>query len=220
MDKGKLSTGANLLRLSTRGINFVLCTFAGLGAGLAAQKVPALGRLGDDGRFFLRRFDELFCPVPGFEKPESGSKKTSRPMTSPALNRAKAKPLSDSHQAARWMIFVLLMNLMGGVVGVFLPPFFLQKKDMALGFFIGSKLSALNHYALQSLTGKLLSLGDEGRKWFWFWNILRWILLAAACRVLIFVSPACLLAAMGSYGWFLVVLGLAQWRSHSLSKTS
>ena len=38
MDKGKLSQGADLLRLSTLGINFVLCTFAGLGLGLLAHK--------------------------------------------------------------------------------------------------------------------------------------------------------------------------------------
>ncbi len=43
MDKGKLSTGAILLRLSTLGINFVLCTFAGLGLGLLARKFLHVG---------------------------------------------------------------------------------------------------------------------------------------------------------------------------------
>lgn len=43
MDKGKLSTGSSLLRLSTLGINFVLCTFAGLGLGLLAKKFLHLG---------------------------------------------------------------------------------------------------------------------------------------------------------------------------------
>lgn len=33
MDKGKLSASADLLRLSTLGLNFVLCNFAGVGAG-------------------------------------------------------------------------------------------------------------------------------------------------------------------------------------------
>jgi F0F1-type ATP synthase assembly protein I len=33
MDKGKLSTSANLLRLSTLGMNFVFTTFLGAGAG-------------------------------------------------------------------------------------------------------------------------------------------------------------------------------------------
>jgi len=33
MDKEKLSTSANLLRLSTLGINFSLCTFVGIGLG-------------------------------------------------------------------------------------------------------------------------------------------------------------------------------------------
>jgi F0F1-type ATP synthase assembly protein I len=43
MDKGKLSTGANLLRVSTLGINFVLCIFAGFGLGWLAQKYLHLG---------------------------------------------------------------------------------------------------------------------------------------------------------------------------------
>lgn len=43
MDKRRLSTGANLLRVSTLGINFVLCTLAGLGLGLLARKFLHLG---------------------------------------------------------------------------------------------------------------------------------------------------------------------------------
>ena len=43
MDKGKLSTGSNLLRLSTLGINFVLCTFAGLGFGWLLNRYLHLG---------------------------------------------------------------------------------------------------------------------------------------------------------------------------------
>lgn len=38
MDKRKLSEGANLLRLSSLGITFVLCTFAGLGLGLLLRR--------------------------------------------------------------------------------------------------------------------------------------------------------------------------------------
>jgi F0F1-type ATP synthase assembly protein I len=43
MDKGKLPAGANLLRLSTLGINFVLCTFAGLGIGWLLNRFLHLG---------------------------------------------------------------------------------------------------------------------------------------------------------------------------------
>ncbi len=43
MDKGKLSTGANLLRLSTLGITFVLCTFAGLFLGWLLKRFLHLG---------------------------------------------------------------------------------------------------------------------------------------------------------------------------------
>jgi hypothetical protein len=138
-------------------------------------------------------------------------------MSSPALNRPKAKPLPVHPEMARWMLLVVTVNLSGGVSGA-LAAFFLQKRDLALGFFIGSLLSTLNLYALQSLTGKVLALGERGRKWFWFWNVLRWVLLAAACRLLLFISPACLLAAVGSYVWFLVVIGLVQWRSTSSIK--
>jgi F0F1-type ATP synthase assembly protein I len=43
MDKGKLPQGTDLLRLSSLGINFVLCTFAGLGLGLLLHKYLHLG---------------------------------------------------------------------------------------------------------------------------------------------------------------------------------
>jgi len=43
MDKGKLSTGANLLRISTIGLNFVGCTFAGLGLGWLLRHFLHLG---------------------------------------------------------------------------------------------------------------------------------------------------------------------------------
>jgi hypothetical protein len=39
LDKGKLSTGANLLRLSTLGLNLALSIFAGLALGWGAQKI-------------------------------------------------------------------------------------------------------------------------------------------------------------------------------------
>jgi hypothetical protein len=116
------------------------------------------------------------------------------------------------------MLFVVVTNLLGGFSGA-LVAFFLQKKELALGFFIGSLLSTLNLYALQSLTGKVLELGERDRKRFWFWNVLRWMVLAVVCRLLLFISVACLLAAVGSYIWFLIVLGLAQWRSTSFPKT-
>jgi F0F1-type ATP synthase assembly protein I len=43
MDQEKFSTGANLLRVSTLGINFVLCTFLGVFLGWGAQKLFHLG---------------------------------------------------------------------------------------------------------------------------------------------------------------------------------
>lgn len=43
MDKRKLSAGADLLRLSTLGINFALCVFAGVALGWAAERWLHLG---------------------------------------------------------------------------------------------------------------------------------------------------------------------------------
>lgn len=43
MDKGKLSASANLLRLSTLGLNFVLCNFAGVGIGWLLNRYCGLG---------------------------------------------------------------------------------------------------------------------------------------------------------------------------------
>ncbi len=43
MDPRKLSTSANLLRLSTLGINFAFSIFAGLGLGWGATKLFHLG---------------------------------------------------------------------------------------------------------------------------------------------------------------------------------
>lgn len=43
MDQGKLSTGSHLLRLSTLGINFALCTFVGLGLGWFLHNYFGLG---------------------------------------------------------------------------------------------------------------------------------------------------------------------------------
>jgi F0F1-type ATP synthase assembly protein I len=43
MDKGKLSNSANLLRLSTLGLNFVGCTFGGVLIGWLLNKYLHLG---------------------------------------------------------------------------------------------------------------------------------------------------------------------------------
>ena len=192
MDKGKLSTGANLLRLSTLGINFVLCTFAGLGLGWLAHKYLHLGGLGDHGGVCVRRFDrQLRDPFPGFKSPRRDPAQAPRSMTSPALNRTRTKPAAPSGSLARWMRFVVTVNLLGGDSSA-LTAYYFHQKDLALGFFLGSLLSTLNFRALQALTGKVLESGERGRKWFWFWNVLRWTLLAAACWLLLFVSTLCL----------------------------
>ena len=76
MDKGKLSEGADLLRLSTLGITFVFCTFAGLGLGLLAHKylhwgewVIMVGFLFGVVTSYTILFEDLKTLSPGPKKP-------------------------------------------------------------------------------------------------------------------------------------------------------
>jgi hypothetical protein len=93
-----------------------------------------------------------------------------------------------------------------------------HRKDLAVGLGWGSLLNVFNFYSLKILTEKVLSRSEtEGRKFFWLWNAVRWIFLAAACGLFLSVSPLCLAGAGASYFWFLSVLGFAGWRSASMA---
>ena len=91
-----------------------------------------------------------------------------------------------------------------------------HQRDLAIGLGWGGVFNVFNFYSLKILTEKVLSRGEvEGQKFFWFWNLIRWIFLAVGCWWFLAVSPLCLAGAGASYFWFLVVLGLAGWRSNS-----
>lgn len=137
-------------------------------------------------------------------------------MTSPALrtpNEKKAPPAPNP----RWILNVVLATLSGTVAAV-ATAFFLQKKDLALGFLSGGILSVFSFLSLRIMTRKVLEAGAGGSKRFWVWNLLRWTAFALLCWLLLSISSACLLGAMGVYFWFLVVLGWTGWKSSQDTK--
>jgi hypothetical protein len=139
-------------------------------------------------------------------------------MTSPALHREKAFT-GPTEIPARWMSFIAVGTLTGGAV-FSIAALFLSKNDLAIGLSVGALLSTFNFYGLKALTDKVLKQGEKGRQTFWFWNLLRWVLFAFICWLLVWVSPVCLLGAVVSYLWFLLVLGWAGLKWASNFKTS
>jgi len=135
-------------------------------------------------------------------------------MTPMPPSRGKEKPEVAKGSTRGWMLSVLVLTLLGGwaAAGAF---YFLQKKDLSQGLFWGTLLSILNFYGLYRLTENVLRRGNRGPKLFWFWNLFRWSAAALACWVLARISPFCLLGAVGSYAWSLMVLTWAGLRDAS-----
>jgi hypothetical protein len=133
-------------------------------------------------------------------------------MTSPALHRDKSTLISGLG-ARDWL--ALALGILAEGVASALVAFLAQKKDLALGLFLGSLCSFLNFRALYVLSVKLLKPGERGRKLFWFWTLARWMVIAFICWFLVRLSPACLLGALFSYLWSLAVLAWVGWKGGS-----
>jgi hypothetical protein len=135
-------------------------------------------------------------------------------MTSPALHRGKEKPIPQPRSSGGWMARAGLGTILGGILMAF-TAFFASKKDLALGFWAGSFFWVFSFYALNVLTHRVLKTPERGLGLFWFWNIIRIALIALICWLFLQVSPACLMGALGSYLWFILVLGWVHWRAAS-----
>ena len=136
-------------------------------------------------------------------------------MTTPGLYKGK-KTKTISGWKTEGLQWVPAGALAGGFLMAVVAAF-THRKDLAVGLGWGSLLNIFNFYSLNWLTEKVLIRGEtEGRRFFWFWNAIRWIFLAAACGWFLSVSPLCLAGAGASYFWFLSVLGFAGWRSASI----
>jgi len=133
--------------------------------------------------------------------------------------RGKEKLSVSPLDPRRLLVSITMGTLLGGAVAAVFSLIF-GKNDLGLGFFLGSILSVINFYGLKVLAEKVLRPGEpKSQKLFWFWNIFRWILFAFFCWLLLMVSNICLLGAVLSYFWFLVVLGWLGWRSASFQKS-
>ena len=135
-------------------------------------------------------------------------------MTHPAMYRGREKNPVKPEGDQAWLKKTTLIILIGGMVGGAVA-FFMPKKSLALGFFLGSVLSILYFYSLHALSLKILRAGGRGGKIFWIWTIFRWALAALVCWGLVLISPSCLLGSLGGYLWALGVLVWSGWRAAS-----
>ena len=78
------------------------------------------------------------------------------------------------------------------------------------GLFLGALLSPLHLLGLKSMVSRVLSAGQSrGPGLFRIYHLIRWVLFAFIIWALLMVSVFCLLGALVSYTWFLLVLAWA-----------
>jgi hypothetical protein len=140
-------------------------------------------------------------------------------MTQPLFPRIKERSVAPLERNRLLLKGVSAVILTGGLL-LAAVAFFIQKKNLAFGLFLGSLLSILNFYSLHALAGRVLKLGDRGGKVFWFWTLFRWVIAASVCWALTLISPSCLLGALGGYLWALAVLGWSGWRNAAAKPSS
>ena len=138
-------------------------------------------------------------------------------MTPPGFYKGQKKNPASAEKTD-WIPWVPLGTLVSGLSGSWLA-FHFGQKDLSFGLGWGSLFNVLNFYSLKILTEKVLTRGEvEGRKFFWFLNMIRWMVMAFGCWWFLSVSPLCLAGAGAGYFWFLLILGWAGWRSDPLGK--
>jgi hypothetical protein len=103
---------------------------------------------------------------------------------------------------------------MGGGIAFGLIAALLGAARFGLGLFLGSVLALFVLYSLKALTSKVVQMPGSMGMWFFHGlNIARWVVLAVVYFMLLKISVFCLLGAVTSYVWFLVVLGVIGVRS-------
>ncbi len=134
-------------------------------------------------------------------------------MTPTGLYKGKKSPPPVGE--TNWIKWVPFWTIAGGIAASF-TAFQLHQRDLGIGLGWGSVFVSINFFSLKILTEKVLSrTPDDAKKYFWFWNSVRWAVLAFVCWLFLGVSPLCLAGAGISYFWFLLVFGWVGWRSSS-----
>ena len=119
--------------------------------------------------------------------------------------------------SAAFLLRVSLGSLVGGLL-FSLAAYLASFHDFSKGLFIGALLSPLHLLGLKSMVGRVLAAGEaRGPGLFRIFHILRWLLFAFIIWVLLTLSVYCLLGALASYTWFLLVLAWAGLRDAASS---
>lgn len=105
-----------------------------------------------------------------------------------------------------FLLRVSLGSFGGGVLFAILA-YGLGYNDFSKGLFLGALLSPLHLLGLKNMTKRILNAGQvRGPGLFRIYHILRWLLFAFVVWALLTISVFCLLGALVSYTWFLLVL--------------
>jgi hypothetical protein len=125
-------------------------------------------------------------------------------MTSPMDPNLKSRGPSPA-----FLLRVCLGSLAGGLL--FAAAAYAEGyNDFSKGLFLGSLLSPLHLLGLQSMTNRILNAGQvRGPGLFRIYHVLRWLLFAFVVWALLTISVFCLLGALVSYTWFLLILAWA-----------
>jgi len=127
----------------------------------------------------------------------------------PAASEIPAKPL---------MVQVCLGTLAGGGLMAVLARL-LGFHMLSWGLLLGAFLAPLNLLTLSSMARRFLQADVNKRNIvLWTSNLIRWGSIALAVWVLIQISVYCLLGALLSYTWYLMVLAWAGRMSASKGK--
>jgi hypothetical protein len=102
-----------------------------------------------------------------------------------------------------------LGGLAGGLVLAALA-FHLEHTEIAKGLFLGAILSPIHLLGLNRMTARVLNAGEaKGPGLFRVYYLLRWGSFLLVLGILLAISVECLLGALVSYTWFLLVLAWA-----------
>jgi hypothetical protein len=122
-----------------------------------------------------------------------------------------------------WAAFLLRVSLgsLGGDLLFAAAAYGLGYNDFSKGLFLGALLSPLHLLGLKSMTGRVLNAGQaQGPALFRIYHLLRWFLFVFVIWALLTVSVFCLLGALVSYTWFLLVLAWVGIKSSKLGNTT